>query len=1293
MRSVALAAVAAVLTVPAGVRAGWSDAGQGDPAVRHHSLAAMGAQAPAQMSVQLADGRLCVAADGLFVFDGATWRRHAMGGDGRLVYALSPAGEGRLLAGGVGDLGFFTEQADGAFVFTSLREQVPAAQRDFNIVWGGAPVGDGLVFVAQHRVLRWDGVKFTAWEFPGKARLFPVRLGEELWFTHEETGLYRMTPEGPHLEAPPPALPQWPAMGLAREARGLLVVTRAGFFAVGRPDEPLAPPETRAFLGRAALASVLRLPDGGWLLATVQGLGVVAADGRLLRVLDQKAGLPGNTIYHLLADQEGQVWATLSDQGVMRLDPSGAASSFTRWEPEGRNTGVNGFTRTEDGLLAATDRGLFHLVSGADRAGRFEPVGSDAERVLALAPYGRRWLVSRFGRVDILTEGRSDPVIGQKSLFVSQIAPSGHDPDTVYLREGTSLARVRHDPAGGAAWRHEPLLPASTVAGYFLEDAQGALWLESPTDGLLRHDPAPATGGTRGIPWAAGSGPVLLAGRHGDTLYCLAGSQVFRVATAHPDESELVAALPGVRPLKAVLSSDGRTLYVVFDREAVGGARVHGVGGLALAGGEPAAAWTERVVENLAVVGVPRALLAVREGEADTLWLGGTEGALRLRPGELAPARAPEPPRLRVRTAEPAAFAGPAGVVLPYAAQRLTIRAWPWEIDHRETRWLETRLAGRADAAWSAPTAAGEFPFGNLLEGDYEFEARVVDAAGRASAVATQRFRILPPWFRSSAAYAGYALALGLAFVGTLRLRETRIRRRNAELERTVAARTVELVKANAAKDEFLASISHEIRNPLNGVVGLAASINPRVLPAEVRPGFEAIRHCADHLSALLEDVLDFSKLHAGAVTLHPRPFDLPQLLASIVAITSVESARAGIPVEVGLAGSVPQWVLGDAVRIRQIVLNFVVNALRYAGRGTVYVTAWARQVRPGAATVTIAVADEGPGLGAAEVARLFQRFERGAAARETRAAGSGLGLALAKNLAELMGGRVWVRSAPGEGASFHFSVDLPLAERPASEPLPLAPGAAPLRALVVDDQEYNRLALATLLELFGFRAVTASEAEAALALARTAPPDAIFLDHDLPGRDGPALARALRALPELPPDLPIIATTAFTTAEKREQCLAAGMNAVMTKPITPEKIRAALLEAAARWRGAAPLQVQPLAAADPLARLRVVAQARTVPLADELARLLADLEQEFALLADAVAARAGEVARHRAHRLVGCLAWVSARPEEAMVLGLEAAAQTEQWERADTELARFRAALPGLLARLRSADSAAPAA
>jgi signal transduction histidine kinase/DNA-binding response OmpR family regulator len=1241
-------------------------------------------------------GRIFVGSHSLLVFDGQTWKSYPKPGSYSLT-ALTPATDGIIWAGSTNELGFFKEETVGEFKFHSLLGHLPEEARNVGTIWRCGPVGSHVYFVGRDKLLRWDGQGFQITSFPTNRRLAPARIGEEFWFQHLETGLYRLTEKGPELQFTANQLPEPLVIGLFRDESGLVTVTNEGLRRPGAPG-PFSPKRLNEYLAQHVVTGFSELPDSTLAICTFSGgMVLTTRTGEIIRILaDPSTGLPGRAISFLSADSTGEIYGT-TPADFFHFPADGHASVFNGLNGL-RSRAVNHMVSAKSGLHAATEDGIYRQAMAGDGHTSFQPLPGLNARYTQILPYDDGFLMARFGGVDWFDGSSVRAAYTIQAQAASLIVRSKTDAKSFYVGEQNGVARLVHRPDG--SFERSRFLELADLLVDLHEDTVGRLWIGMPNGAfiydLATKHLAPINDPESGQPLA---GRVNVVGDERRILLFNGG----RILQTSPQGGPL-RSLPGLPAITAAViqhvPGEDR-LFVACRRANASSGPLHRAGILSFAA-DGSASWRELSIPSLGSIGSIRATVFSEENRRPVLWLGGMEGILRLDYAHIT--TLPHPPAPIIKLAGTPPLSTPAGSPPQYSFKDHELRFRVFTSNFFQSKdWLfQFRFADSAQ--WSLPSTRRSADYANLSEGTYRFEVRAVNTGGMVSPPASYVFRILPPWYRSTQAFLGYGAALLIAVFGFIRIRERRIRARNQELESLVNVRTAELVKASAAKDEFLAGVSHEIRNPMNGVIGIAENFRTEGLDLESRRKFSLLRQCASHLSSLLEDILDFSKVQAGAIELDPKPFDLVDLVESVGAITRPDSEKYGIPVELAVSPAVPRELVGDARRIRQILINFVSNALKFSGRGQVSVTVWCKNLGPAQTEVIFAVSDEGPGISAEEQTRLFTRFERGAAAQKGRVPGTGLGLALCKGIAEKMGGRIWLESELGHGSCFYFSAPFALAEAPAEEATAITTAAAPAArtALVVDDQEYNRIVLADQLQSMGFIVHSAQEGSAALNLAAKQVFDVIFLDFNLPGLSGVDVARGIRALPNASAHALILATTAFTTPEKRAQCLDAGMDAFLGKPVTRERLAKALanlappaaptVTAAARPPAdrPAPASTGP---ADRLGNLRLLARKKGVPFADELALYLSELEAEFDQLKHALRREDAAEAGRYAHMLCGRCSFVYERDLEQTQRKIESAVGSGQWAEARRLEGEFAAQLADLRVRLASSGPAAPPA
>ena len=433
--------------------------------------------------------------------------------------------------------------------------------------------------------------------------------------------------------------------------------------------------------------------------------------------------------------------------------------------------------------------------------------------------------------------------------------------------------------------------------------------------------------------------------------------------------------------------------------------------------------------------------------------------------------------------------------------------------------------------------------------------------------------RRLPPLLTGrqiALAACGTAGIAGIVIAWIVMLRAS-VRRQTAEIQKLL----VKAEESSRAKSAFLANVSHEVRTPLNGVIGmleLAASARD---PHEQRESLELARGSAESLRTLLDALLDLSKMEAGKLELLPSGFNPRRLAEESVRVFQGQAGKKGLELSLSVAAEVPQVLMGDSQRVRQILMNLVSNAVKFTERGAVSVTVSAARPSEGRLPVQFSVADTGIGIAADRLEKVFEPFYQADSSTTRRYGGTGLGLTISSHLARLMGGEIHAESEPGRGSVFRFTAPFlqdgkqSAGTDPAPGPDTPEPPVRRVRVLLAEDNAVNQKLVVRLLERRGHSVSVVGNGAEAVAAHAAGAYDLILMDLHMPEMDGLEATRRIRERERgTGRHTPVIAMTASTTDADRQQCAAAGMDGFLAKPVNGRDVIREVEASAAGVRG-----------------------------------------------------------------------------------------------------------------------------
>ncbi|HEY9512322.1 MAG TPA: ATP-binding protein [Rhodanobacter sp.] len=1111
------------------------------------------------------------AAGGLVRFDGVDFKvfRHVAGDPTSLPanqsYALFVDNANRIWTGGVATGLTVYDQSTGRFRHWEHDDKNPASLSN-NEVWGIAQTADGRMWLAtqggldrllpdesgfEHVAL---GATGASPKPSGPIRALLAEADGRLWIG-AESGLYLRHADGKITAVPvDPAFSGdigkvWHIEGGRADVR---VAVTGGLLVIGA--DGVARPLAGRELAQLRILSSARDAQRRLWLGTLTGLVMDDGEGALHPIGGQSllpGGLPSDRVWQVLRDREGGLWFTFENSGIAYLAPN--------WD------GFTRFTHIPDDPTSLA--GTVALSVQARRDGTLWVGGSDGW-VDKLDP--------RTGKVQHVVRGLRSEVIALAEDFRERLWIVG--PGQLHLYDhgkltALDLRRMHIARPTALATDGKRLYLSSWGAGVFAIDMEHQTATPLVKSEELGNTAFPGQLSLRaGRLWYASAGGMQRSDEHGVGLAFVPGVPKQDVGRFDFDAADGFWTV-NERTLEHYRGVDGQARLVDHvDISAKNFAadlrkiRVDRQGRVWLFA-DPGLWRYDPGTRQFREFGAPQGLSNAQfsNGSTDvaadgTLFAASNGGVMAFQPERLEHMHQPDAPPLLTLTRVAVRRDGRVQT-LPVDGSTVILR---W--DDRDVR-VRARLSSFIDPAankyrywlhgfdsdWVNATSRGERDFTGLRAGSYTLEVNAAGADGQWHALAQPlQLKVqAPPWARWWA-WLAYVLVAGLV-LGSLLLAWRRRLAVHHHLQMLEQQRQL-AEAASAAKTRFLATLSHEIRTPMTGVMGMAELLLGTPLTPTQHDYTRTMQRSGAMLLKLLNDALDLARIEAGRLELEPAPFNPRELLDEVMELERGLAQIKGIHLQLQVAEDLPAWVVGDALRIKQVLLNLANNALKFTEHGSVTVSA--QRVDDG---VLFRVTDTGPGIPEASQMRMFQRFEQAAGPQQS--SGSGLGLAICRELVNLMKGTIELESELGGGSTFR--VCLPLGEPPATSMLPLrhaGPGRC-CHVLLVEDDSIVAAVIRGLLEGQGHCVCHVTNGLAVLAEMARTEFDAVLLDLDLPRIDGFQVARLIRQREHAARRVPIIAVTARSGGGGGDEARAraAGMDGFLRKPLTGEQLADAL--------------------------------------------------------------------------------------------------------------------------------------
>ncbi|MBX2929148.1 MAG: response regulator [Saprospiraceae bacterium] len=1111
---------------------------------------------------------------GILEYDGASWNLIPVN-ERRIARSLSAGADGQIFVGGYGDIGHLLPDSTHRLQFVSLLPNVEERYRDFADVWCTLATPDGTFFITARYVFRWNGQEMRVW--PAQTAFQSgFWVNDRFYVQQKDLGLMHIVSDSLQ---PAPQGKQWTNESISamlpfdnKGKKNILIATRnKGLFLYHDFSISRFPTDVDDLLINMQIYRGITLTNGQFAFGLMQG-GVIIVDaaGKLRQHIHKPTGLQDEAVLSLYEDRQGALWIGMQI-GIARAETGSPLSYF------GAQDGIEGsiwdVLRHEGRLYFASIMGLFYLDEspGALRnAKRFKRAPGVSPQCWSLLSFGKTLLASTF---DGVYEIRGDQSRRITDGYVFALHRSQQDPNRVFAGMRSGVKSLYFE---GGQWREEGHIEnLDEEIRHFYETPDGKLWLITYFNGLLLADfskgytrkPAITRYNTQqGLPPA--DRVIAFPTDKGLRFATLQGVFAFdEPRQQFYRDSTLIQGLPDNRIGLFFATQDPEgNLWLVADDNAHSG--------VALRQSRGRYVWDQspflRIAELPVFMAYPDPI------RQKVVWIGGTDQVVRYDgavPQNIATSY-PTLIRQIVANGDSLLYGGAESglesfLKLPFTYNSLRFRYAAPSFDDESKTEFQYMLKG-FDADWSNWSTESYKDYTGLPPGEYRFMVRAKNIYRHISETAVFEFRVLPPFYRSWWAYLLYALLLAGVVFQVWRYALKRIHKQHLRALKELEYE--KLKELDQLKSRFFADISHEFRTPLTLILGPLDNLLSAAPPQEQARQFGVIKRNAQRLLRLINQLLDLSKLEAGKMELEFRRQDIIPLLKGLS--SSFESLVQTRKIDLHFESTLESALLDfDLDKIEQVFTNILSNAIKFTPEGGA-VTVSVRQADAGN-KLQIDVADNGAGIPETQLPHVFDRFYQGAGAFRTHEPGTGIGLALTKELVELHQGSISVSSREGQGAQFtvllpfsHEGTAAEPADEIAARPTPVEVELLEIAAafkesdspfettlLLVEDNPDMRSFIREILSAH-FQVIEATDGREGVEKALEYIPDLIVSDVMMPEMDGLGLCEALKN-DERTSHIPIILLTAKADIESRIAGLERGADDYLSKPFNREELLA----------------------------------------------------------------------------------------------------------------------------------------